>query len=106
MFSSALWLREVEMSDFKFEHMQGGATGMDAFFENEPQAVSPFGQKAATVKSPARVKVGSLSQLQEFTRTASDQLVHKSTQDLWSIKREGGDFVIQRLFQDGVPVKG
>lgn len=94
------------MSDFKFEHMQGGATGMDAFFENEPTATSPFGQKAATTKASSRMKVGSLSQLQGFTRTASDQLVHKSTQDLWSIKRDGGDFVIERLFQDGSPVKG
>jgi len=94
------------MSDFKFEHIQGGATGMDAFFENEPTAVSPFGQKAAAKKAPVRVKVASLAQLEGFTRTASDQLVHKSTQDLWSIKREGGEFVIQRLFQDGTPVKG
>lgn len=95
------------MSDFKFEHMQGGATGMDAFFENEPTATSPFGQKAAAApKAPTRMKVGSLTQLQGFTRTASDQLVHKSTQDLWSIKRDGGEFVIERLFQDGSPVKG
>lgn len=98
------------MSDFKFEHMQGGATGMDAFFENEPSATSPFGQKAATQKAAAkaqpRIKVAALSQLEGFTRTASDQLVHKSTQDLWSIQREGGEFVIQRLFQDGTPVKG
>ncbi len=94
------------MSDFKFEDMQGGATGMDAFFQNEPTATSPFGQKAAAAKAPARMKVGSLAQLQGFTRTASDQLVHKSTQDLWSIKRDGGEFVIERLFQDGPPVKG
>lgn len=94
------------MSNFKFEHMQGGASGLDAFFQNEPTATSPFGQKAAAVAKPTRMKVGSLAQLQDFTRTASDQLIHKSTQDLWSIKREGGDFVIERLFQDGPPVKG
>lgn len=94
------------MSDFKFEHMQGGASGMDAFFENEPTVISPFGQKAAAVAKPARVKVASLAQLNGFTRIASNTLVNKSTQDLWNIKREGGEFVIERLFQDGAPVKG
>lgn len=93
------------MSNYDFKDMESGATGMDAFFVNEPSATSPFGQKAAAAKAP-RVKVASLSQLEGFTRTASDTLIHKSTQDLWSIKREGGEFVIQRLFQDGSPVKG
>lgn len=93
------------MSNFKFEGMETGATGMDAFFENEPSTISPFGQKAAAAK-PARVKVASLSQLEGFTRTASNTLINKSTKDLWSIKREGNDFVIERQFADGSPVKG
>lgn len=96
------------MSDFKLGDIQsGGATGMDAFFESEPQVITPFGQKAASAPAKApRVKVGSLAQLDGFTRISAETLVHKSTQDLWTIKREGGDFYIERLFQDGAPVKG
>jgi hypothetical protein len=38
--------------------------------------------------------------------TKSDDLVHKATQDLWSFRQEGGQFVIERLFnEDGNPLK-
>jgi len=37
---------------------------------------------------------------------AGDDLVHKSTQDLWSFKQEGDNFVIERLFAEtGEPLK-
>lgn len=93
------------MSDFKLGDIQSGASGIDAFFENEPKMITPFGEKAAAAKTQ-RVKVGSLSQLQGFERLSAETLVHKSTQDLWTIKNQGGEFVIERLFNDGVPVKG
>jgi len=36
----------------------------------------------------------------------SDDLVHKATKDLWSFRQEGGQFVIERLFnEDGSPLK-
>jgi len=95
------------MADFKLDQIQGTASGMDAFFESEPQIVTPLGQKTAAVaKKPARVKVGSLAQLSDFRRTSAETLIHKSTQDLWSIRKEGEDFFIERLFQDGLPLKG
>jgi hypothetical protein len=93
------------MSDFKLGDIQGGSSGMDAFFENEPSMITPFGQKAAAVPKQ-RIKVGSLAQLEGFHRISAETLVHKSTQDLWSIKNQGGEFIIERLFQDGTPVKG
>jgi len=38
--------------------------------------------------------------------SAPDELIHKSTQDLWSFKKNGDDFVIERLFNDtGSPLK-
>lgn len=94
------------MSDFKLDQIETGASGLDAFFEREPQIVTPLGQKAAAVAKPHRVKVGSLAQLDGFHRVSAETLVHKSTQDLWALKREGGDFYIERLFQESLPVKG
>ncbi len=95
------------MSDFDFRSFEtGGATGMDALLASEPQIVSPVG-KAAPAATPKRIKVGSLKQLDGFQRIASDTLVHKSTQDLWAIRQDGGNFFIERLFQDnGEPLKG
>jgi hypothetical protein len=94
------------MSDFKLGDIQGGASGMDAFFEREPQMITPPGQKVAAVAKSPRVKVGSLTQLNGFHRLSAETLVHKSTNDLWSIKRENDGYYIERLFQDGAPVKG
>jgi hypothetical protein len=95
------------MSDFKLDQIQSSSSGMDAFFEQEPQIVAPFGQKVAAVAKPTRIKVGSLTQLNGFTRISAESLVHKSTQDLWAITREGDDMYIQRLFSDnGGPLKG
>lgn len=37
---------------------------------------------------------------------AGDDLVHKATKDLWSFKQDGGNFVIERLFDEtGEPLK-
>lgn len=94
------------MSDFKLGEIQGGASGMDAFFEREPQVITPLGQKVAAIAKPPRVKVGSLTQLDGFHRLSAETLIHKSTNDLWSIKQESDGYYIERLFQDGPPVKG
>ena len=45
-----------------------------------------------------------------FVTVASDEkegeLIHKSTQDLWSFHKEGEDYVLERLFSDsGEPLK-
>lgn len=95
------------MSNYKLGDIQGsGGTGMDAFLASEPSIVSPFGQKNASGKA-ARVKVASLNQLNGFQRLSSETLIHKSTKDLWTIKNEGGEYYIERLFQDnGQPLKG
>jgi hypothetical protein len=94
------------MSDFKLESIEVTASGLDAFFEREPQVISPVGQ-AKTASTQTRVKVGSLSQLQGFVRASADTLVHKSTQDLWSLRQDGDSYYIERLFNDtGTPLKG
>lgn len=95
------------MGNFKLSSIESsGATGMDAFFASEPQIVSPVGE-AKPAEAPRRVRIGSLQDLSNFERTAADTLIHKSTQDLWALREEGGAFFIERLFQDdGSPLKG
>ena len=92
--------------NYKLNDIESGNVGMDAFFADNPQVVSPVGQ-AKTASKPARVKVGSVSQLAGFRRLSAETLVNKSTNELWTIKKEGDDFFIERLFQDdGTPLKG
>lgn len=46
--------------------------------------------------------------LKSFSPVASgnDNLVHKATKDLWSYRKDGGRFVLERLFsEDGSPLK-
>lgn len=97
------------MSNFKLGDIQGGTSGLDSFFQSTPQIVTPtpaMGQAKAAAVKPPRVKVGSLTQLEGFQRLSAETLVHRSTQDLWALKREGNDFYIERLFSDGDPLKG
>lgn len=51
---------------------------------------------------------GDLTHFFEASRTASTStdLIHKSTRDLWSLEKEGDNFVLSRLFTDsGEPLK-
>lgn len=68
-------------------------------------------KRAATV----RMRVSNFGDLSGFfepalwsgKKTASDSdLIHKATKDLWSFRKDGGEFVIERLFsEDGNPLK-
>lgn len=95
--------------NYKLDKIQTVATGLDAFFASESEIVTPVNQAplvAKTATTKGRVKVGSLTQLKGFERISSETLVQKSTKDLWTIKREGTDFYIERLFEDnGDPLK-
>lgn len=94
--------------NFKLENIESSSSGLDAFFEQEPEVISPYGQeKKARAKPPGRVKVSSLNQLQGFVRASADTLVHKSTQDLWALRQDGDAYYIERLFSEtGAPLKG
>lgn len=58
-----------------------------------------------------RMVVSDFGDISSFFSPASgtgngDDLVHKATQDLWALKQEGGQYVIERLFnEDGNPLK-
>jgi len=58
--------------------------------------------------SAVRIVTSSLGDLSGFFESASSggDLVHKATKDLWSLKKDGSDYVIERLFTDtGKPLK-
>lgn len=87
--------------DFDLSDLQvSGATGLDALFQREAHIVSPF--------KTGRAKVASLQDLTGFLRLSSETLIHKSNNDLWSLKKEAdGNYFIERLFDDnGEPLKG
>lgn len=76
-----------------------GAPGIDALFAQHPQLVQA---------TQNRRIVGSCSELMGFRRISAETLIHKSNNDLWTLKKEAdGKFYIERLFDDnGEPLKG
>ena len=55
-----------------------------------------------------RIVAADMGDLTAFFAPTSrqDELVHKATKDLWSFRKDGDQFVVERLFQDdGVPLK-
>jgi len=75
-------------------------------------AVDRVHLRAVTNKKQAtnfRRVVSSLGDLSEFLISAGSkqsELVHKSTQDIWSFHMDGDSYVIERLFDDsGEPLK-
>jgi len=57
-------------------------------------------------KKAHQVRVSSLGDLSDFLKVSSEALVHKSTQDIWSFKKEGDEYVIERMLgEDGKPLK-
>lgn len=52
------------------------------------------------------MRVSALQDLTDFFKTSGEDLVHKATKDLWSVKQKGDEYVIERLFDDtGAPLK-
>lgn len=65
-----------------------------------------FVEGPSTKTASTQRRVASLGDLEGFLKVSSDTLVHKATRDLWSLKQDGSDFIIERLFQDnGEPLK-
>lgn len=53
-----------------------------------------------------KMRVSSVGDLSDFIKTSSDDLIHKSTKELWSLQKDGDEYVISRLFDDvGSPLK-
>jgi hypothetical protein len=79
-------------------HLKGKKLGSD--FES----VKPLVQNPKT----ASMRVATLGDLTGFLRVSSNLLIHKSTNDLWSVsKTADGAFEVNRLFDDdGSPLKG
>lgn len=77
-------------------------------FEVQPSTgLDCFLSRNASMVTPLRKKVSSIQDLSPFTRLSADELVHKSTKDLWTIRRQGdGGLFVERTFDDtGAPLK-
>lgn len=62
--------------------------------------------RTTTAGTANRIRVASLGDLTDFLKYAEDTLVHKATRDLWKVRKDGGGFVVERLFDDsGAPLK-
>lgn len=62
-------------------------------------------KRASTVVYRAS-SLGDISALFAVSKTASDELVHRATQDLWAFRKESDGYIIERLFDDtGKPLK-
>lgn len=64
--------------------------------------------RTPTAAVARRVRVASLGDLTGFLRLAGtdDTLVHKATKDLWHVQRDGGGYLLERLFDDnGSPLR-
>lgn len=54
-----------------------------------------------------QLRLASLGDLTDFMKVSKDTLIHTSTRDLWSVKQDGGEYIIERLFDDtGDPLRG
>ena len=84
--------RDFDISTFEVQP----STGLDCFLARN-----------ATMVTPIRKKVASIQDLGPFVRLSADELVHKSTRDLWTIRRQGdGGLFVERTFDDnGSPLK-
>jgi hypothetical protein len=70
------------------------------------------GTQRRALQLPNKFRVASLGDLAGFfggslaSADKSGELVHKATKDLWSFRQEGGEYIIERLFDDtGAPLK-
>jgi len=66
-----------------------------------------FAANTRTASAVVR-RVASLGDLTDFmmSKEASSELIHKATKDLWSFKKNGDQYVLERLFSDeGEPLK-
>jgi hypothetical protein len=88
------------MDDFDLSAMRmAGETGLDALFEREAHILKPH--------QTGRTKVASMADIRPFIRLSSDTLIHRSERELWTLKKEGDGYYIERLFDDkGEPLKG
>jgi len=88
--------KSFDFSDFEMT----GASGFDDLFTREAHIVSPH--------KTGRRKVAALGDISDLVRVSSDTLVHRSSRELWALKKESdGNFYVERLFDDnGSPLKG
>jgi hypothetical protein len=102
---------ELDLSEFSSK-----SSGIDSFFREGDRDVGPEGEDSTPLDSriassdsagEARVKVAHPDELEGFVRLAeTDTLIRMSEKDLWELEEdEDGEYTIQRLYDDGEPLK-
>lgn len=83
--------------DFGGFEMSGSA-GLDALLGDDKPKVARVERK----------KVASLGDITDFVRVSAESLIHRSSRDLWALKKQAdGTYYIERLFDNnGEPLKG
>ncbi len=76
--------------------------------EDEAKAMSSMQKELKSLGKAAKTfRVSNVGDLTEFLKVSEGQLIHKSTNDLWSMTADGDEFLIERLFDDtGEPLQG
>lgn len=78
------------------------AAGLDSLKEAEGKEEEVCGLDSflapKMVTSGEKIKIASLGDLSGFLRISNDVLVNKAQRDLWKISENGGQVVIERLF--------
>lgn len=68
--------------------------------------MAPSANKSASASRMVVSGLGDISDLFKM-KSGSTDLVHKATNEYWAVRKDGEDFVIERLFNDtGEPLKG
>jgi len=65
-------------------------------------------ESARKTANAVRMVVADLGDLSAFfvSGSSGEDLVHKATKDLWSLRKDGDNYVVERLFsEDGEPLK-
>jgi hypothetical protein len=76
--------------------------------EDEAKAMSSMQKELKSLGKAAKMfRVSNVGDLTDFLKVSDGQLIHKSTNDLWSMTADGDSFLIERLFDDdGEPLQG
>ena len=103
--------KQVEvMADTKLEAQEIAAKHFRARKTYEVSVVLAEKDGRQVIHSPvfaSEFRVASLGDLTDFLKSADGQLIHRSTNDLWSVAADDNGFTITRLFDDnGDPLKG
>lgn len=90
------------------QHLRNAGGNKTALLQRRVAKSDPTTSQGGIPSDVYQIRVGGLGDLSSFLKVAEGTLVHKSTRDLWSFKKDGdGNLKVLRLFDTkGDPLKG